>query len=245
MKDKQLSENKLLYSLAWGPKSEAVSWPGYFVNGYLFQTLERSQSKSTMNSGICVKPSGSGDDTSNFYGLLEEIIELEYIGDPFNQKVVLFKGRWFDPTERGTKLVHPDSPYVQVNNKKLYGKYEPFILAQQAIQVYYADFPGAKRDRADWWAVCKTKPRGAIEELWSYTEPAFQSDETLAPEHVIHSTVEEIPENLHDPTGVADYEEEEEDHIFTDDMINEDEELWNSSSEEEQEVEDHSDSESD
>ena len=245
MNDEKLREDKLLYSLAWGPKAEAISWPGYFVNGYLFHTLERGEKKSTMNSGICVKASGSGDDRLDFYGLLEEIIELEYIGDPCNQKIVLFKGRWFDPTPRGTKLVHRKYDYVDVNHKKLYQKYEPFILAQQVVQVYYADYPGAKRDRVDWWAVCKTKPRGAIEELWSYTVPAYQSDDTPIPEHVIEPIVEDIPEHLSDPTRVVDYAEEE-DLIITDDMSNEDEELWNNSettSEEECDLEDNNESE--
>ena len=199
-----------------------------------------------MNSGICVKASGSGDDRLDFYGLLQEILELEYIGDPFNQKVVLFKGRWFDPTSRGTKLVHPNYDFVEVNHKKEYQKYEPFILAQQAVQVYYVDYPGAKRDRVDWWAVCKTKPHNAIEELWSYTTPSYQSDETLIPEHVIQSAVEDMPEHLSDPTGAVDYVEEVD--MMSDDMSHEDEdeELWNTStSEDESEFEDDNGSESD
>ncbi|KAL0327842.1 UNVERIFIED_CONTAM: hypothetical protein Scaly_2216800 [Sesamum calycinum] len=49
------------------------------------------------------------------------------------------KSGWVDPT-KGLKI-HPKYHLVDVNHKRLYQKDEPFILAQQAIQVYYAQYP--------------------------------------------------------------------------------------------------------
>ncbi|KAH0773413.1 hypothetical protein KY290_010550 [Solanum tuberosum] len=41
-------------------------------------------------------------------------------------------------------------------------KYEPFVLAMQAAQMYYASYPRLLRDKSDWWAVCKTQSRGIV-----------------------------------------------------------------------------------
>ena len=121
--------------------------------------------KATMNSGVCVQSSNGSSAKDDFYGLLDEIIEIEYPG-PFI-RVVLFKCTWFDPV-KGMK-VHTKFNLVEINHKKRYMKYEPFVLAQQASQVYYASYPSLKRDKADWWAVCKTKARRKIEEHWKDT----------------------------------------------------------------------------
>ncbi|KAL0307566.1 UNVERIFIED_CONTAM: hypothetical protein Scaly_2978700 [Sesamum calycinum] len=105
--------------------------------------------------------------------MLEEIIELDY---PLNDDlhVVLFKCRWVDPT-RGMK-VHPHYHLVDVNFKWVYQKDEPFILAQQEVQVYYTEYPSMKRDKIDWMAVCKTKAR-RVESHW--TNVAYQVDEEV------------------------------------------------------------------
>ncbi|OMO94455.1 hypothetical protein COLO4_16326 [Corchorus olitorius] len=75
--------------------------------------------------------------------------------------VVLFEGDWFDPIN-GMK-VHPLYKLVDVNHKEFYRKYDPFILAQQAIQVYYCHYPSMKKDKVDWMAVCETKSRRVID----------------------------------------------------------------------------------
>ncbi|KAK4388010.1 hypothetical protein Sango_2407600 [Sesamum angolense] len=68
---------------------------------------------------------------------------------------------WVDPV-RGIK-VHPTYHLVDVNFKKLYQKDDPFILAQQAVQVYFTEYPNMKRDKADWMTVCKIKVRRVID----------------------------------------------------------------------------------
>ena len=42
---------------------------------------------------------------------------------------------------------------------------DPFVLAQQIVQVYYTLFPSRKRERKYWWAVYKVKSRAVHYEL--------------------------------------------------------------------------------
>ncbi|OMO71934.1 hypothetical protein CCACVL1_18018 [Corchorus capsularis] len=151
----------LLHTLAWGPSNKATSWPAYLVNGYNFHTFVHGQGKTTINSGICVRGSDANDPSHDFYGILKDVVQIEYCGSTFSMNVVLFEGDWFDPIN-GMK-VHPLYKLVDVNRKKFYRKYDPFILAQQAIQVYYCHYPSMKKDKVDWMVVCETKSRRVID----------------------------------------------------------------------------------
>ncbi|KAM3216937.1 hypothetical protein P3L10_026380 [Capsicum annuum] len=57
---------------------KAKSWPVYFVNGYKFHTSSWGEGKSTYNSGVCVTGVGQDGITSEYYGVLKEIIEFEW-----------------------------------------------------------------------------------------------------------------------------------------------------------------------
>ncbi|KAL0282920.1 UNVERIFIED_CONTAM: hypothetical protein Sangu_2922600 [Sesamum angustifolium] len=95
-------EDDLFKSLYWGPNQLMTTWPCYFVNGYNFHTEEHKIGNSTMNCGVCVQNSSYTDTDIDFYGMLEEIIQLDYpVID--GQQVVLFKCKWVDPT-RGMKF---------------------------------------------------------------------------------------------------------------------------------------------
>ncbi|KAJ7946999.1 Transposon, En/Spm-like protein [Quillaja saponaria] len=125
---------------------------GYFVNGFKFHTLSYGDDKKSMNSGVRVKGSCYGVDERDFYGMLTDIIEMQYFG---NNRIVLFQCDWYD-SYRGMKI---DSLHglVDINHKSRLASYEPFILAAQAHQVYYANYPSKKRN--DWWAVCNMAAR--------------------------------------------------------------------------------------
>ena len=56
-----------------------------------------------MNSSVCAKESCYNDHERDYYGMLVEILELEYFG--IGNKVVLFKYDWYD-TGKGLR-VHP------------------------------------------------------------------------------------------------------------------------------------------
>ncbi|KAF7812002.1 pheromone-processing carboxypeptidase KEX1-like [Senna tora] len=62
---------------------------------------------------------------------------------------------------------------VELNRRKRFAKYEPFALAQQAQQVYFAEWASKKRDRIDWWVVCKIQARSMI----NVPEVAYQEDD--------------------------------------------------------------------
>ena len=77
--------------------------------------------------------------------------------------------------------MHEAYKLVDINHRRRFNKYEPFILAAQTAQVYYCPYPSKKRDRANWWAVSKVKPRSLIEMLESSKSssiiPLFQDDD--------------------------------------------------------------------
>ncbi|PIN16413.1 hypothetical protein CDL12_10940 [Handroanthus impetiginosus] len=65
------------------------------VNGYRFHTRDYGQQKATMNSGVCCRGSLYGDNEMDDYGVIEEILELAYVGQGNN--VFIFRYCWFDP----------------------------------------------------------------------------------------------------------------------------------------------------
>ena len=106
---------------------------------------------------------------------------MEYLGLPI-KRTVLFKCEWFDPTINSGMKVHKQYPLVDVNLKRRLNKYEPFILAMQAAQVYYFSYPSLKRDKSDWLAVCKVKARLMVDVPHTVEKivdgnSAFQEDE--------------------------------------------------------------------
>ncbi|WMV28792.1 hypothetical protein MTR67_022177 [Solanum verrucosum] len=151
-------ENKFLRSLAHGPLIGATCHSMYFVNGYKFHTECYGSARSTMNSGVCISDPNFGD----YYGRIKEIIQVEYREEPLKQ-TFLFKCEWFDPTiDVGVKK-HNQYKLIDVNQRRRYKKYEPFILAMQATQVCYVPYPSKKKDKIDWLAVLKVKPRNVVE----------------------------------------------------------------------------------
>ncbi|KAL0430508.1 UNVERIFIED_CONTAM: hypothetical protein Sradi_0676800 [Sesamum radiatum] len=189
-------EDDLLKSLYWGPNQLVTTWSCYFVNEYNFHTEEHNIGKSTMNCGVCVKSSSYTDTYIDFYGMLKEIIQLDYLVIDGLQ-VVLFKCKWVDPT-RGMK-VHPRYHLVDVNFKWVYQKDEPFILAQQVVQVYYTDYPSMRKDRADWMVVCKIKARRVVDAS-RWTDVAYQLEEVEPPPN---ANTGNQTYDLHDPNGLV------------------------------------------
>ena len=152
----------MIKDLAKGPLYRAKSFSRYYVNGYKFHTEERGSNSGEMNSGVCIKGFSHSVNELEYYGRLQEILELEYPALPI-KRIVLFKCSWFDPIlNRGTRI-HPQYKLVDVKSGRVFNKYEPFILAMQAAQVYFASYPTLKRNVNDCLAVCKIKARGIVE----------------------------------------------------------------------------------
>ncbi|KAG5600108.1 hypothetical protein H5410_031478 [Solanum commersonii] len=90
--------------VALGPESQVLTMNKYCVNGFKFQTEEVSRNKKTNNSGVYIQGDVDGTgQTIEYYGVIQEIIEVRYLGWP-KKKIVLFRYEWFDPSHRGTKI---------------------------------------------------------------------------------------------------------------------------------------------
>ncbi|KAG8386777.1 hypothetical protein BUALT_Bualt03G0184200 [Buddleja alternifolia] len=136
-----------------GFSSIVKCWNGYFVNGYRFHTLEYGETRSTMNSGVCINGSYYDDSSIDYYGELLEILELSFFCS--GNTVILFKCKWFDTGKHGTK-VHSRYKLVDVNYNRTMAEDNPFVLASQCHQVYFAPYHWRKKatDR-NWCAVFK------------------------------------------------------------------------------------------
>lgn len=132
-------------------------YPVYFINGYRFHTEAYAANKTAVNSGVCIT-----GEYGDYYGKLVEIIEIEYPALPI-KRTVLFKCEWFDPTINVGVRIHNSYKLVDVNRRRRFNKFEPFILAMQATQVCFVPYPSMRMQNADWLAVCKVKPRGWVD----------------------------------------------------------------------------------
>ncbi|XP_031131722.1 uncharacterized protein LOC116033108 [Ipomoea triloba] len=195
--------NKFIKDLAKGPQRSVNTYSGYYVNGFKFHTIGYGGTKETMNSGVCIKGINYSIDESDYYGRLVEVVQVEYPSLPV-KRTILFKCEWFDPTTVGMK-VHSQYKLVEVNHKHRFNRYEPFVLAMQAAQVYYCTYPSLRRDKLDWWAVCKIKARSEVE----VPESSISSEESLIPppfqEEITDNhdlmQIDEDPSHLNDPNG--------------------------------------------
>jgi hypothetical protein len=117
--------------------SEIVS--RYIINGYRFHISETAEGWTSDNHSVCVKSGENVNSSVDYYGVLNEVIEVQFPSKSV-LSVVLFKYDWFDPTpNRGTR-VHPQYKLVDVNSNRSDPKFDPFVLAWQAQQVYFATY---------------------------------------------------------------------------------------------------------
>ena len=93
----------------------------------------------------------------------------------------------------GTRI-HPRHKLVDVHIGRSYRKYDPFVLASQASQVYYLPYPSLKQNMKDWRAICKVRSK-------HFEERAFQLEEK-SPDFMVNEDVsEEIVAPLRDPAN--------------------------------------------
>jgi hypothetical protein len=72
------SAAKSLSSLSLGPEIKVKCYNEYFSNGYVFHTEEYGHGRKTYNNGVRVKGSTSSELEVDYYGRLEEVVELQY-----------------------------------------------------------------------------------------------------------------------------------------------------------------------
>ncbi|KAL3613403.1 hypothetical protein CASFOL_042666 [Castilleja foliolosa] len=111
--DDRSAINESLYSLACAPSRCIKKFAGCIVNGVRFLTRERDSRRKTQNSGIVVD-GNHGDEMMSFYGVLDDIIQLDYVRGlqkEGNIVSVRVDGKWYEE--------------------------DSYILANQARQVFY------------------------------------------------------------------------------------------------------------
>jgi hypothetical protein len=106
----------------------------HYINGYSFPTMIHGEGRSTMNYGVCIRGTTYAQSTNkgDYYGLIQEILQVQYPGMPENN-TILFKCEWFDLRSRDSMRVHLRYRLVEINHRKRCPKYEPFVLAHQAV----------------------------------------------------------------------------------------------------------------
>jgi len=78
-----------LLSLLRCPINYRTSFSGYVTNGYWFHTQSRKKNLQTQNSGVFVLGNiGAGMENIDYYGVLTEVVRLEYMR---GNHVVLFR----------------------------------------------------------------------------------------------------------------------------------------------------------
>ena len=117
--------------MASGSDRLVAYYEGCIVNGVRFMSTKRDSKRTTQNSGIFV----SGTEEFNYYGILEEIVKLTFSGA---YSVTLFKCKWFNTDPRRKKVIIENN-ITSINTSGEWYKDDPYILANQAKQVFYLD----------------------------------------------------------------------------------------------------------
>lgn len=124
--------NDDLYALSQGPLERYHSYQSCVINGVRFRCKEYDDSLRTQCSGVCTE----GDhDNENiiYYGVLLEILELSFL---FDRKIFLFRCKWYNSNPKGRSM-YLDNNLTSINTATDWYPNEPYILSNQAQQVFY------------------------------------------------------------------------------------------------------------
>ena len=150
--------SKELRQVANGFDSKVKAYSGYDVNGYRFHTrsYERARPhRKTTNSGVCTP----GTDGLEYHGIIEDIYELEFYGSK-PLRLVMFKCHWFNP--RLTKR-SPNIGQVEIRHDSIYQGKDVFIVADQAMQVYYLSYACQGNKALQGWSIVhQVSPHGRL-----------------------------------------------------------------------------------
>jgi hypothetical protein len=142
---KLLGNNTVDQELQWlarGPSITVQQYQGYEINGYTFYTRAQDKKSTNQNSGVRMCIVNSNGEKNNYYGVIEEIWELEY--GPI--VVPLFRCEWV----AGGGVTKDRYGMTIVDFKKIGYKDEPFVLAKDVTQVFYVkDMSSKPKKKSD------------------------------------------------------------------------------------------------
>lgn len=129
----------------------------YDVNGYRFRTRSYEESRPNRKT-TCYGVRTPGTDEKDYYGIVEEIYELNFVG-PKDLKPVVFKCHWFDPD---VTRIDRTIGQVEIRQDSIYKGEDVYIVANHhATQVYYLPWACQKDKKlAGWYLVQLVSPRG-------------------------------------------------------------------------------------
>ncbi|GKV11278.1 hypothetical protein SLEP1_g22544 [Rubroshorea leprosula] len=141
-----------LICLAHGLSWMVSCYKSFWVNGFRFHTASYGRNKRKMNSSVCITGTTGTESDLDFYGLLQEVIELQYVGSRHRQTVVLFK------CDCQAKQVYY-TPYPSHNSNR-----KGWLAALKCRARSIIEMPDEQEDQHD------------------ETEPIFQDDDPLPPQ---------------------------------------------------------------
>ena len=97
---------------------------------------------------------------------------MEYVGEPMKM-IVLFNCEWYDSTRPTITRKHNHYKIIEVNYTKIY---DPFIIAQNAREVFYLLYLG--KCKSNWRVVINTNTRDQVEVKEVSNEP-YQLDDPI------------------------------------------------------------------
>ena len=180
-------ENTISQQIRWlahEPKREVLSYSGYGIGGYYYNTSDHDSRSTTQNSGVMVEAESLHMSTAKdknpiyanmlYYGVIEDIWELNYT----QFKILVFRCKWVD-NKGGVKV--DENGFTLVDLNKEGDPNDQFIFASQAKQVFYVNDPNGGR----WSVVLTTKPKlydrgdvcDNIEETPSFSRGLPESDD--------------------------------------------------------------------
>ena len=125
-----------MFALSSGPDLRVKTDAACSVNGVRYSTVAREKHLKTQNSGVMAKGTHRGE-TIEFYGVLKEVIELQYNSNlQHRRSVVLFRCDWYNQ-EGKTVGIRDDGHFKSININSFWYKSDPFILATQSTKIFY------------------------------------------------------------------------------------------------------------
>ena len=197
---KDSTESETLTWLAAGLKFDVISCTAYEVNNCIFYTKSMDEKSTVQNSGVTLEAESMQFSTSKdtnpvlgsmaYYGFIEEIWEIDYT----KFSVPVFKCKWVD-NKSGVKI--DESGFTLVDFRKIGYRDEPFIMVQQASQVFYVKDPTSEH----WYVVLHDKKQGeTIDDIEngdprSFTPMIINKDDDVLDD--VHATCKDHSERIY------------------------------------------------
>nr|XP_043639223.1 uncharacterized protein LOC122610292 [Erigeron canadensis] len=176
--------NEELYAVSCLPDHRVSSYKGYIVNGVKYIVKSTDDCRRTQNCGVTVRVHNNIED--DYYGYVDEVIELSFIKD---YRVILFKCTWFDNDRRKKHVVY-EPHFISIDTSRHVYKEDPFILANQAKQVFYIN--DSLKPNSQWKVIERINHR----HLWDIPEDnnaeSLLEDVNLLREHIPSEMVQNV-----------------------------------------------------